>query len=193
MPSWTIDEYAAYVVRNKQATPIKKAAEPVKKPDAPVTRGTDLEESFLAILRLYRLPEPEREVLYAPPRKVRCDFLFRQAGLIVEMEGGVWSRGKTGHNNPSGIENDCERSRLASLHGLKVFRVTRKALDEKAGEIMEQIGAILLRWPAPDACLAVPPAYSGCYSSAQRAELALRAAAIGAGHPSYVGPNGDGE
>ena len=37
------------------------------------------------------------------------------------------------------------------------------------------------------------PSYSGCYSSAQRAELALRAAAEGAGHPSYVGPNGDGE
>ena len=38
-----------------------------------------------------------------------------------------------------------------------------------------------------------PAAYSGCYSSAQRAELALRAAAEGAGHPLYVGPNGDGE
>ena len=173
--------------------PIQGKPRGVVKPPVAVNRGSELEESFLAVLRLYRLPEPEREVLYAPPRKVRCDFLFRQAGLIVEMEGGVWSRGKTGHNSPSGIENDCERSRLASLHGLKVFRVTRKALDEKAGEIMEQIGAILSRWPAPDACPAVPPAYSGCYSSAQRAELALRAAAIGAGHPSYTGPNGDGD
>ena len=38
-----------------------------------------------------------------------------------------------------------------------------------------------------------PAAYSGCYSSAQRAELALRAAAEGAGHPAYTGPNGDGQ
>ena len=139
------------------------------KPPVAVNRGSELEESFLAVLRLYRLPEPEREVLYAPPRKVRCDFLFRQAGLIVEMEGGVWSRGKTGHNSGSGIEHDCLRSRLASLHGLKVYRVTRKALDENPGELMEQIGAILSRWSAPVA------------------------AAEGAGHTAYGGANGDGQ
>ena len=178
------------------------------KPPVAVNRGSELEESFLAVLRLYRLPEPEREVLYAPPRKVRCDFLFRQAGLIVEMEGGVWSRGKTGHNSGSGIENDCERSRLASLHGYRVFRVTRKALDEKPAELMEQIGAILSMWPAPDVCLTpadtdrltVHVRQTGL-TRPQIVTLAVitmldradRAAAEGAGHPSYSGPNGDGE
>ena len=157
-------------MRNLRGAERQKEVNAVKvKIPATVKRGSELEESFLAVLRLYRLPEPEREVLYAPPRKVRCDFLFRQAGLIVEMEGGVWSRGKTGHNSGSGIEHDCLRSRLASLHGLKVYRITRKALDENPGELMEQIGAILSRWSAPES------------------------AAEGAGHPSYTGPNGDGE
>ena len=35
--------------------------------------------------------------------------------------------------------------------------------------------------------------YSGCPSSAQKAERALRAVAEGVGHPAYVGANGDGE
>ena len=35
--------------------------------------------------------------------------------------------------------------------------------------------------------------YSGYPSSAQKAERALRAAAEGAGHPPYTGPNGDGQ
>jgi len=34
--------------------------------------------------------------------------------------------------------------------------------------------------------------YSGCPSSAQKAERALRAAAEGAGHAAYGGANGDG-
>lgn len=108
---------------------------------------SDLEDNFSTLLRYYGLPEPEREFVFAPPRKFRCDFFYKRAGLIIELEGGVWTRGKSGHNSGTGIERDCEKSRHASLHGYRVFRVTQFALNENAGEIMEQLRQILSQWP----------------------------------------------
>ena len=52
----------------------------VVKPPVAVNRGSELEESFLAVLRLYRLPEPEREVLYARREKSGAIFCSGKPG-----------------------------------------------------------------------------------------------------------------
>ena len=54
--------------------------------------------------------------------------------------------GKSGHNTGKGIENDCEKARFYALHGFRLYRVTRKSLDEKPLEIAAQIAEILAPW-----------------------------------------------
>ena len=107
--------------------------------------GSGLEQLFAAIVKRYDLPPPVREFAYALPRRFRADFAWPKVQLLVELEGGVWGR-KSGHNSGTGIETDCKRSRLASLHGYRVFRITRKALDENEAEIMAQLTEILKPW-----------------------------------------------
>ena len=58
MPSWTADEYAAYVIRNKQSTPVKKPAEPVKKAAPVPTENAEQASLFCeAALRVDKYPE----------------------------------------------------------------------------------------------------------------------------------------
>lgn len=111
----------------------------------PVKRGSQLEQDFAYLLAVNGLPEPEREAVLIPGRKFRSDFWYSRAGLVIECEGGVFGK-VSGHNSGIGIERDAAKSRLYSLHGIRLYRVTRKSLDEKPLEIIEQIKAILAPW-----------------------------------------------
>ena len=128
----------------RRARPVKAdAPKPVKaEQPKPVKKVSALEERFAGLVVRYGMPEPVREYVYAPPRKFRSDFCWLDARLLVELEGGVWG-GKSGHNSGVGIERDCERSRLASRNGFRVYRVTRKSLDESEAVIMEGIREII--------------------------------------------------
>lgn len=109
-------------------------------------KSSDLETRFLLMLRAYGLPEPLCEVVYAPPRRFRADFAYpAPVSLLIEVEGGVWGGGK--HGTGRGVEIDCDKSRHAALHGWRVYRVTRKSMDEKPGELMEMLKAIVMGLP----------------------------------------------
>ena len=125
-----------------QASAMKQLAAPKAEAAAKPKDGSALEERFAGLITRYGLPAPIREYVYAPPRKFRSDFCWLDARVLVEMEGGVWGK-KSGHNSGVGIERDCERSRLATLHGFRVFRVTRKSLDESEATVMEHLRKIL--------------------------------------------------
>lgn len=91
--------------------------------------GSSLEAAFLAHLRTLAptLPPPEREYIFAPPRKWRFDFVWPRARLAVEVEGGVWSGGR--HTRPQGFENDVEKYNTATVEGWRVLRCTARMLD----------------------------------------------------------------
>ncbi len=95
-----------------------------------------LESHFLFTLRALApdLPAPVEQFVFAPPRRFRADFAYPDCGLLIECEGGVWSGGK--HGRGSGVEIDCDKSRHTAAHGWRVFRVTRKALDENPHEVI---------------------------------------------------------
>lgn len=100
-------------------------------------------DPFLLLCKAEGLPEPETEVVFAPPRKYRADYLFRAAMVIVEREGGLWAGGRAGmaHAMPSAILRDMERSNLAQSLGFCYFRFTPTQLD--TGEAVRFLKALL--------------------------------------------------
>ena len=62
----------------------------------------------------------EREYRFAPPRRWRFDFAFVDKQLAVEIEGGVWSRGR--HVRGTGYAKDCEKYSEAAILGWRIMR-----------------------------------------------------------------------
>lgn len=82
----------------------------------------DLELLFLQQVIDEGLDHPTREYKFCPTRKWRCDFVWHDHWLIVEIEGGIWTGGR--HTNPLGFTKDCEKYNEASLMGFTVLRFT---------------------------------------------------------------------
>jgi len=68
------------------------------------------------------LPLPSREYVFCAERKFRFDFAWPVHRIAVEIEGGVFSRGR--HTRPMGFIKDCEKYNMAALHGWRVLRYT---------------------------------------------------------------------
>lgn len=92
------------------------------------------EEEFLQQLRLAGLPEPAREFLFAKSikRRWRADFAYPAMMLLIEIEGGVYSRGR--HTRGAGFTKDCQKYNAAALLGFKVLRFTPQMV--KSGEAL---------------------------------------------------------
>jgi hypothetical protein len=79
-------------------------------------------ELALSLDALPPIPDPyEMEYRFHPTRKWRFDFAYPRRMIAVEVEGGVFSRGR--HNRPSGFIADCEKYNEAQLLGWTVIRV----------------------------------------------------------------------
>lgn len=62
-----------------------------------------------------------REHRFHPKRRWRFDFAWLPEMLAVEVEGGVFSRGR--HTRGSGFVEDCEKYAEAAILGWTVIRV----------------------------------------------------------------------
>lgn len=84
--------------------------------------GSQLEEMFALQVRAVGLPVPEREFTFAKPRRWRFDFAWPEQLVAVEIEGGIWSRGR--HGRGSGIVGDIEKGNAAVIRGWRLLRFT---------------------------------------------------------------------
>ena len=66
----------------------------------------------------------EREVACIPGRKFRFDFRIEGTKILIEIQGGVWSKTRSGHSTGSGIRRDCEKLCAATLQGFSQFNFT---------------------------------------------------------------------
>lgn len=90
-------------------------------------------ENQFASLWLYYHPKIDlhREYRFAPPRRYRADFCHPASQVIIEIQGGIWQAGRTGHSSGKGIERDCEKLSLATSRGWACFLLTERMIDEK--------------------------------------------------------------
>lgn len=66
------------------------------------------------------------EYRFAPPRRWRFDYALPRYKIALEVEGGVWTRGR--HVRPKGYINDLEKYNTATVMGWRVLRVQPKDL-----------------------------------------------------------------
>ena len=83
--------------------------------------GSYLEHSFEMWLQSEGITGFEREFTFAPPRKWRFDFAWRQQQVAVEIDGLRRSGGS--HQKIAGVLNDCEKYEAALAAGWIVYRV----------------------------------------------------------------------
>ena len=96
-------------------------------PGSTLTRN-DLEEAFLAICQAAKLPRPEVNVWIAlKPTGYEADFLWREWGLIAEVDGG------TSHGTSRSFVHDRRRDQRLMLAGFRVVRFPwQQVFDEPA-------------------------------------------------------------
>ncbi|AZF88244.1 very-short-patch-repair endonuclease [Meiothermus phage MMP17] len=81
------------------------------------------EETLAAHIRLYGLPEPERQFKFHSERRWRFDFAWPGHRLAVEVDGVLWGH-QGGHQRPDDYADDCEKLNEAVLLGWRVLRFT---------------------------------------------------------------------
>ena len=92
------------------------------------------------------IPKPEREFRFAPPRKWRFDLAWPQHMLAVEVEGGIWTKGR--HVRGSGFEKDADKRNRATVNGWRVLNFTPNHI--KSGHAVALIEEALTLWgPVP--------------------------------------------
>ena len=90
--------------------------------------SSDLETTLVYQLRVTKLPAPEREFRFAPPRRFRFDFAWPDRMLAVEVDGGTWSGGR--HTRGSGFARDAEKFNIAAMAGWCVLHFTGAAIED---------------------------------------------------------------
>jgi len=106
----------------------------------PQTKRTrsELERLFLRMCTRAGLPEPEVNVkLELGDRLLEPDFLWRDAGLIVEADSRRY------HDTGSAFQIDRKREQLLMLAGWQVARCTWEQVEREPGELAETIRRLL--------------------------------------------------
>jgi very-short-patch-repair endonuclease len=96
------------------------------------------EDRFLRFCAQHDLPLPEvNTVLLVGGRRYEVDFLWRDAGLVVELDD------RASHGGAVAFERDRTRDRALITVGLTPMRVTPAQLAEAPHDLAEQIRAVL--------------------------------------------------
>ena len=77
---------------------------------------------FYGLCRKYGLPIACPEYRFDKTRKWRFDYAFLPQRVALEVEGGVWTRGR--HTRGTGYVKDLEKYSEAAAQGWRLIRVT---------------------------------------------------------------------
>ena len=92
------------------------------------------ERAFLALLAQAGIPVPIPEFRFHPTRKWRADYVWADAKLALEVEGGVWTRGR--HTRGAGFLADIQKYNALACAGWRLLRVTPDQLATGATVLM---------------------------------------------------------
>ena len=96
---------------------------PTKRKKTALAQNSEkITDAFTLLCRKELRQECVKEYRFHPKRKWRFDYAFPAVKLALEVEGGVWTRGR--HTRPQGFLNDIEKYNTATLLGWRVLRTT---------------------------------------------------------------------
>lgn len=96
-----------------------------KKPSA-LKRKQERGDAFTALVKQRLGVEVVKELRFAPPRLWRFDYAIPSVKIALEVEGGVWTRGR--HTRPQGFLGDIEKYNAAVVAGWIVLRTVPNEL-----------------------------------------------------------------
>jgi len=97
-----------------------------------------LEDLFSFQLDAAGLTGYVREFAAIPGRKFRFDFCFREERLLIEINGGTYSKGA--HGRGVGINRDYEKHNLAVINNWRVLSFDTKQVKSGAAlQVTEQL------------------------------------------------------
>jgi len=97
-----------------------------------VATRSELEDRMLHLIRTHGLPEPLVNARLAGlPRRVEVDFLFADAGLVVETDGARY------HDNA--LAREIERQAMLEAAGYRVLRVNWRQVTRDTDETVRRI------------------------------------------------------
>ena len=99
-----------------------------------VSKSALRERAFLALLAQAGIPVPIPEFRFHPTRKWRADYVWADAKLALEVEGGVWTRGR--HTRGAGFLADIQKYNALACAGWRLLRVTPDQLATGATVLM---------------------------------------------------------
>lgn len=123
-PTMSAEEYRALKKSGKlEQTVAERYGKPKLEAAVQQRTASEGEETLAAHIRLYGLPEPERQYRFHPERRWRFDFAWPGHRLAVEVDGVLWGE-QGGHQRPNDYADDCEKLNEAVLLGWRVLRFT---------------------------------------------------------------------
>jgi very-short-patch-repair endonuclease len=108
----------------------------VERHRGPALTRSQAEERLLALVRAARLPFVELNVRVG---RHEVDFLWRQAGLVVEVDGYTF------HSGRAAFERDRLRDAELQAGGFRVMRVTWRQIVEEPEALVARVAAALAR------------------------------------------------
>ena len=87
-----------------------------------------LERDFRFHLLHAGLKDYSTEFQFHPKRKWRSDFAFVNEKILIEIEGGGWSK-KSRHTTGKGFQGDIEKYLAAMELGYQVMRIDKKQIN----------------------------------------------------------------
>jgi hypothetical protein len=85
-----------------------------------------LASQFERLWALHKGPALTKEVTFFPGRRFRFDYAHHSAKAAIELDGGVFVRGR--HSGGMGQVRDAEKGRLAAYSGWNVIHFTCRCL-----------------------------------------------------------------
>lgn len=89
------------------------------------------------------------EFFFSTERQYRIDYAIpvdkdgNDLKIAVEVEGGIWAKGNSGHSSGTGIKRDMDKNNLLHAHGWKLIRVQPCQIKKEPLQVMDLIRSIL--------------------------------------------------
>lgn len=64
------------------------------------------------------------EYFFTTERQFRLDYAIPEYKIGIEVDGGIWAKGKSGHSSGTGITRDMEKANLLNVNGWTLIRRT---------------------------------------------------------------------
>lgn len=79
-----------------------------------------------------RFPEIDlhSEYSFCPGRRFRFDFAELQTKVAIEIQGGIFSKERSGHTSGAGVQRDCEKFSLAASLGWLLFPLSESMMRD---------------------------------------------------------------